>query len=83
MGLTSGARHPIFKAALRNFHDGLAKWGIAAALTPTAAHGPGGAPMFRNEKGLVSYVFTNPPQDTVLNHLDYVYVVKPSEGEDA
>ena len=45
------------------------------------ANGADGAPLFRNEKGLVSYVFTNPPQDTVLNYLDYVYLVRP-DGED-
>jgi hypothetical protein len=38
--------------------------------------------VFRNEKGLVSYVFTNPPQDTILNHLDYVYIVRSASGRE-
>ena len=46
------------------------------------AHGVDGAPVFRNEKGLVSYVFTNPPQDTILNHLDYVYIVRSASGRE-
>ena len=36
----------------------------------------------RAEKGLVSYVFTNPPPDTVLNHQDLVYVLRPGGSED-
>jgi hypothetical protein len=40
------------------------------------------APPFRNEKGLVSFVFTNPPADIVLNYHDLVYVIKPGEAND-
>jgi len=46
------------------------------------AQGVDEAPVFLNEKGLVSYVFTNPPQDTILNHLDYVYIVRSGVSND-
>lgn len=37
-----------------------------------------------NDKSLLSYVFTNPPPDTVLGAHDLVYVIRPGgpEGED-
>ncbi len=36
-----------------------------------------GSAIFRNEKGLLSYVFSNPPPDTLLNKHDMVYVLRP------
>lgn len=36
----------------------------------------------RHEKGVVSYVFSNPPPDTVLNYQDYVYVLRPDWDEE-
>jgi hypothetical protein len=36
---------------------------------------------FKNEKGLVSFVFTNPPADVILNHHDLVYVIKMGDDE--
>jgi hypothetical protein len=40
---------------------------------------------FRNEKALLSYVFTNPGPGTVLNEHDFVYVLRPGTdvGNDA
>lgn len=40
----------------------------------------GSAPAFRYDKTLLSYVFTNPPADTVLNEHDLVYVLRPGTG---
>jgi hypothetical protein len=38
--------------------------------------GSGTAGVFRNDKSLVSYVFTNPPPHTALNKHDLVYVLR-------
>ena len=53
-----------------------------AAFGPSAAgpHAPGA---FRNDKSLLSYVFSNPPPDTLLNRHDLVYVLRAgSAAED-
>ena len=41
----------------------------------SAAGGHGGPP-FRADKALLSYVFANPPPDTLLNRHDLVYVLR-------
>lgn len=39
-----------------------------------------GSSGFRYDKTLLSYVFTNPPADTVLNEHDLVYLLRPGGG---
>ena len=55
--------------------------GVTPAATAGAWFNGGGssgtAGVFRNEKGLLSYVFTNPPPTTLLNVNDLVYVLRP------
>jgi hypothetical protein len=52
----------------------------AAATGASAGYGMAGVGMhagaFRNDKSLLSYVFTNPPPDTPLHRHDLVYVLR-------
>ena len=53
-----------------------------APLLGAGAEG-GTAGVFRYDKSLLSYVFTNPPAHTVLNRHDFVFVLRSSSGRHA
>ncbi len=59
---------------------GLRATAATAAAVAAAAGAPGGA--FANNRALISYVFTNPPPDTLLQPHDLVYVLRGAGGED-
>lgn len=37
---------------------------------------------FAHNRALVSFVFTNPPPETLVNHHDLIYLVRPDDGDD-
>ncbi len=60
---------------------GLRATAHTAAAVASAAGAPGGG-AFANNRALISYVFTNPPADTLLGPHDMVYVLRAAGGED-
>ncbi len=62
---------------------GLRATAHTAAAVAAAAGPPGGAGApFAHNRALISYVFTNPPADTLLQPHDLVYVLRAAGGED-
>lgn len=63
------ATPPVVTDAATHFMNAFAHAGSTSAA-------PTGAAALRNDKALLSYVFTNPPPDTTLNVHDLVYVLR-------
>ena len=54
--------------------DPASQFAQAFIYSPPGSHT--GTAAFKNDKSLLSYVFTNPPPNTVLNGHDLVYVLR-------
>jgi voltage-gated potassium channel Kch len=81
-GQGAGGAHTPFRESRVKGGGG---FGVCAARPPPHPRLPPPHPSpAGNDKSLLSYVFTNPPPDTVLGAHDLVYVIRPGgpEGED-